>query len=171
VNIMSPVAVKPPGGDPGRGSRPDVSRKATICAASASEIIECDLIGSEPDVNATYRYAQTNTIDVGGAKFACRQLGQDTGVPVIFLNHLGPVLDNWDPRIIDGIAAKHRGVTCDNRGIGASAGSTPDSAAAMARDTVAFARALGFEQVDLLGFSLGGFIAQVSDAVICEDRC
>jgi len=117
--------------------------------------------GPEPDVNATYRYAQTNTVDVGGAKFAYRQLGQDTGVPVIFLNHLGAVLDNWDPRIIDGIAAKRRVVTFDNRGIGASAGSTPDSVAAMARDAVAFIRALGFEQVDLLGFSLGGFIAQV----------
>jgi pimeloyl-ACP methyl ester carboxylesterase len=112
-------------------------------------------------VNATYRYAQTNTIDVGGAKFAYRQLGQDTGVPVIFLNHLGAVLDNWDPRIIDGIAAKRRVITFDNRGIGASAGSTPDSVAAMAQDAVAFIRALGFEQVDLLGFSLGGFIAQV----------
>jgi pimeloyl-ACP methyl ester carboxylesterase len=117
--------------------------------------------GPEPDVNATYRYAQTNTVDVGGAKFAYRQLGQDTGVPVIFLNHLGAVLDNWDPRIIDGIAAKRRVITFDNRGIGASAGSTPDSVAAMARDAVAFIRALGFEQVDLLGFSLGGFIAQV----------
>jgi pimeloyl-ACP methyl ester carboxylesterase len=116
--------------------------------------------GPEPDVNATYRYAQTNTVDVGGAKFAYRQLGQDTGVPVIFLNHLGAVLDNWDPRIIDGIAAKRRVITFDNRGIGASAGSTPDSVAAMAQDAVAFIRALGFEQVDLLGFSLGGFIAQ-----------
>jgi len=74
---------------------------------------------------------------------------------------LGAVLDNWDPRIIDGIAAKRRVITFDNRGIGASAGSTPDSVAAMARDAVAFIRALGFEQVDLLGFSLGGFIAQV----------
>jgi pimeloyl-ACP methyl ester carboxylesterase len=117
--------------------------------------------GPQPDLIATYRYAQTNTIDIGGARFAYRQLGQDTGVPVIFLNHLGAVLDNWDPRIIDGIAAKHRVITFDNRGIGASEGSTPDSVAAMARDAVAFIRALGFEQVNLFGFSLGGFIAQV----------
>ena len=98
--------------------------------------------GPEPDLTATYRYAQTNTVDVGGAKFAYRQLGQDTGVPVIFLNHLGAVLDNWDPGIIDSIAAKHRVITFDNQGIGASAGSTPDSVAAMARDAVAFIRAL-----------------------------
>jgi pimeloyl-ACP methyl ester carboxylesterase len=100
-------------------------------------------------------------IDVGGAIFAYRQLGASNGVPVIFLNHLGAVLDNWDPRVVDGIAARHRVVTFDNRGIGASEGSTPDSVEEMARDAVAFIRALGFEQVDLLGFSLGGFITQV----------
>jgi pimeloyl-ACP methyl ester carboxylesterase len=100
-------------------------------------------------------------IDVGGAKFAYRQLGASNGVPVIFLNHLGAVLDNWDPRVVDGIAARHRVITFDNRGTGASQGSTPDSVEAMARDAVAFIRALGFEQVELLGFSLGGFITQV----------
>src|SRR5438034_11065506 len=112
-------------------------------------------------LSTTYKHAQTNTVDVGGAKFAYRQLGADTGVPVIFLNHLGAVLDNWDARVVDGIAARHRVITFDNRGIGASEGSTPDTVKAMARDAVAFIRALGFEQVDLLGFSLGGMITQV----------
>ena len=83
-------------------------------------------------LSTTYKHAQTNTVDVGGAKFAYRQLGVDTGVPVIFLNHLGAVLDNWDPRVVDGIAARHRVITFDNRGIGASQGSTPDSVEAMA---------------------------------------
>src|SRR6184192_2492521 len=100
-------------------------------------------------------------IDVGGANFAYRQLGASNGVPVIFLNHLGAVLDNWDPRVIDGVAARHRVIAFDNRGIGASKGSTPSFVEAMARDAVAFIRALGFDQVDLLGFSLGGFVAQV----------
>src|SRR5437764_6253955 len=103
--------------------------------------------------STAYKNAPTKTVDVGGAKFAYRQLGADTGVPVIFLNHLGAVLDNWDPRVVDGIAARHRVITFDNRGVGASEGSTPDSVEAMARDAVAFIRALGFEQVDLLGFS------------------
>jgi pimeloyl-ACP methyl ester carboxylesterase len=100
-------------------------------------------------------------IDVGGANFAYRQLGASNGVPVIFLNHLGAVLDNWDPRVIDGVAARHRVITFDNRGVGASEGSTPDSVEAMARDAVAFIRALGFAQVDLVGFSLGGMVSQV----------
>jgi pimeloyl-ACP methyl ester carboxylesterase len=112
-------------------------------------------------VSATYKDAPTETIDIGGTRFAYRRLGADTGVPVIFLHHLGAVLDNWDPRVIDGIAAEHRVIAFDNRGIGASKGSTPTSVAAMARDAVAFIRALGFDRVDLLGFSLGGFVAQV----------
>ncbi len=112
-------------------------------------------------LSTTYKDAPTRTVDVGGARFAYRQLGTDTGVPVIFLHHLAAVLDNWDPRIIDGIAARHRVITFDNRGVGASQGSTPDSIEAMAHDAVAFIRALGFEQVDLLGFSMGGFVTQV----------
>jgi pimeloyl-ACP methyl ester carboxylesterase len=61
----------------------------------------------------------------------------------------------------DGIAAEHRVITFDNRGVGASHGSTPDTIEAMAYDAVAFIRTFGFDQVDLLGFSMGGFIAQV----------
>ena len=84
-----------------------------------------------------------------------------TGVPVVFLTHLAAVLDNWDPRVVDGIAAKHRVITFDNRGVGASTGSTPNTIQAMAKDAVTFIRALGLDQVDLLGFSMGGMIAQV----------
>lgn len=108
-----------------------------------------------------YKDAPTKTVEIDGARFAYRQLGPNGGTPVIFLNHLGAVLDNWDPRVVDGIAARHRVITFDNRGIGASKGRTPQSVAEMARDAVAFIRALGFDQVDLLGFSLGGFVAQV----------
>ncbi len=109
----------------------------------------------------TYANAPNRTVDVGGTRFAYRELGAMSGVPVIFLNHLAAVLDNWDPRVVDGIAAKHRVIVFDNRGIGASEGSTPDTIEAMARDAIAFIRALGFEQVDLLGFSLGGMVSQV----------
>jgi pimeloyl-ACP methyl ester carboxylesterase len=112
-------------------------------------------------VITTYKDAPTKTVDIGGARFAYRQLGPDSGTPVIFLNHLAAVLDNWDPRVVDGIAARHRVITFDNRGVGASQGKTPRSVAAMARDAVAFIQALGHNQVDLLGFSLGGFVAQV----------
>ncbi len=112
-------------------------------------------------LNTTWKNAPTHTIDVGGVQFAYRQLGPDTGVPVIFLTHLAAVLDNWDPRVVDGIAAKHRVITFDNRGVGASGGSTPTTIEEMASDAVTFIRALGFDQVDLFGFSMGGMIAQV----------
>jgi pimeloyl-ACP methyl ester carboxylesterase len=103
----------------------------------------------------------TRTVDVGGVPFAYRELGPDTGVPVVFLHHLMAVLDDWDPRVIDGIAAHRRVITFDNRGIGASSGSVPDDIEQMGRDAIAFIRALGLAKVDLLGFSLGGGVAQM----------
>jgi len=109
----------------------------------------------------SYTGAPTRTTAAGGVSFAYRELGPKTGVPVIFLTHLAAVLDNWDPRVVDSIAAKHQVITFDNRGVGASTGSTPDTIAAMANDAVTFIRALGLGQVDLLGFSMGGMIAQV----------
>lgn len=109
----------------------------------------------------TWKNAPTKSIDVGGTRFAYRELGPDAGVPIIFLNHLAAELDRWDPQVVDGIAAERRVIVFDNRGIGASEGSTPNSIEAMARDAIAFIRALGFDQVDLLGFSLGGFVSQV----------
>ena len=112
-------------------------------------------------VDVTWKDTPTRHIDVGGVTFAYRELGADAGVPLVFLHHLTAVLDDWDPRVIDGIAATRRVITFDNRGIGASGGSVPHSVEAMARDAVAFIRALGLDQVDLLGFSLGGGVAQV----------
>jgi pimeloyl-ACP methyl ester carboxylesterase len=111
--------------------------------------------------NMTWKTAPTHTINAGGVQFAYRELGPSGGVPVVFLTHLAAVLDNWDPRVVDGIAGRHRVITFDNRGVGASSGSTPTTIEAMARDAVTFIRALGFDQVDLFGFSMGGMIAQV----------
>src|SRR5687767_3829926 len=112
-------------------------------------------------LNTTWKAAPTHTIHAGGVGFAYRQLGPATAVPVVFLTHLAAVLDNWDPRVVDGIAAKHRVITFDNRGVGGSSGSTPTTIQEMARDAVTFIRALGLDQVDLFGFSMGGMIAQV----------
>ena len=112
-------------------------------------------------LDTTWENAPTQTINAGGVQFAYRQLGPASGVPVVFLTHLAAVLDNWDPRVVDGIAADHRVITFDNRGVGASSGSTPTTIEEMARDAVTFIRALGFDQVDLFGFSMGGMIAQV----------
>ena len=106
--------------------------------------------------NVAWKNVPTCTIDVGGVPFAYRELGPSSGVPVIFLHHLMAVLDDWDPRVIDGIAAHRRVITFDNRGVGASGGSVPHTVEEMGRDAIAFIRALGLTKIDLLGFSLGG---------------
>ncbi|HEX2382077.1 MAG TPA: alpha/beta hydrolase [Acidimicrobiales bacterium] len=103
----------------------------------------------------------TLTVDVGGTQFAYRELGASSAVPVVFLHHFTAVLDDWDPRVIDGIAAEHRVIAFDNRGVGATGGSVPHSVEEMGRDAIAFIRALGLEKVDLFGFSLGGGVAQM----------
>src|SRR5215216_4819786 len=78
-------------------------------------------------LNRKWQNATTYSINAGGVEFAYRQLGPRTGVPVVFLTHLAAVLDNWDPRVVDGIAAKHRVITFDNRGVGASSGGCSSS--------------------------------------------
>ncbi|MDR3079582.1 MAG: alpha/beta hydrolase [Streptomyces sp.] len=107
-----------------------------------------------------YKNAPTRTVSADGVDFAHRRLGPDGGTPLILLNHLGAVLDNWDPRVVDGLAAHRHVIAFDNRGIGATGGATPRTVAEMAQDAVRFIRALGLPKVDLLGFSLGGFVAQ-----------
>jgi len=109
---------------------------------------------------STWKDTPTHTIDVGGTSFAYRQLGPRGGIPLVFLHHFTAVLDDWDPRVIDPIAQQRHVITFDNRGIGASGGKVPHTIAAMAADAAAFIRALGHDHVDLLGFSIGGAVAQ-----------
>jgi pimeloyl-ACP methyl ester carboxylesterase len=109
----------------------------------------------------TFQNVKTQTINVGGTDFYYRKLGaNNSGVPIIFLNHLAATMDNCDPRIMDGISSKHQIICFDNRGVGATKGKTPKTIAEMAKDARAFIHALGYEKVDLIGFSLGGFISQ-----------
>src|SRR3984957_18394621 len=109
----------------------------------------------------TWKDTPTRKIDVNGVEFAYRELGTGADIPVVFLHHLTAVLDDWDPRIIDGIAAHHRVIAFDNRGVGATGSSVPPTIEQMGADAIAFIRALGLERVDLFGFSLGGGVAQM----------
>lgn len=103
----------------------------------------------------------TRKITAGGVEFAYRELGTDNpGTPIVCLIHLAAVLDNWDPRVIDGLAAKHHVIAFDNRGVGASSGVPASSMEEMASDAITFIEGMGFDQVDLFGFSMGGMIAQ-----------
>ncbi|WP_329455193.1 alpha/beta fold hydrolase [Streptomyces sp. NBC_01497] len=105
--------------------------------------------------------AVTKTVDVSGVPFAYREVGTPGGVPLVLLHHVTAVLDDWDPAVVDGLAAERRVILVDLRGIGGSGGTAPDNFEAMAEDAVAFLAALRLDTVDLLGYSLGGIVAQV----------
>lgn len=107
-----------------------------------------------------YIDAPTGVITAAGSRFAYREVGPRGGIPVVVLNHWGAVLDNFDPRIIDGLATRHHVIAVNYRGIGASGGLAPLTIDEMARDAIALIRALGHSTVDLMGFSLGGMVAQ-----------
>jgi len=113
------------------------------------------------DLKVDWANVPTRTLTAGGVDFAYRELGkQHSGVPVVFLIHLAAVLDNWDPRVVDGFAAKRRVIAFDNRGVGATSGAPSTSIEQMARDAITFIRGMNLDPVDLFGFSMGGMIAQ-----------
>jgi pimeloyl-ACP methyl ester carboxylesterase len=95
-----------------------------------------------------------------GIEFAYRDTGGEGGVPLVLVQHFRGNLDNWDPALIDALAATRRVITFDNAGVGGSTGTTPDTIEQMARDAIAFIASLQLSQVDLLGFSIGSFVAQ-----------
>lgn len=96
-----------------------------------------------------------------GVEYAYRDTGGGAGgVPLVLLQHFRGNLDNWDPALIDALAATRRVVTFDNAGVGGSSGSTPHTIEQMARDAIAFLAATEVSQADLLGFSIGSFVAQ-----------
>jgi pimeloyl-ACP methyl ester carboxylesterase len=110
---------------------------------------------------ASWAQVQTQTLAAGGVDFAYRELGkQHGGTPLVLLNHLAAVLDSWDPRVVDGIAARRHVIVFNNRGVGASTGTPSNSMEQMADDAINFIKATGFRKVDLLGFSMGGMVAQ-----------
>jgi pimeloyl-ACP methyl ester carboxylesterase len=107
-----------------------------------------------------YTDASTQQLTAGnGIDYAYRDLGEGD-VPLVPLQHFRGNLDNWDPALIDALAADRQVVTFDNVGVGATSGTTPDTIEAMARGAIAFIDALGLQRVDLLGFSIGSFVAQ-----------
>ena len=96
-----------------------------------------------------------------GVDYAYRDTGGGAGeVPLVLLQHFRGNLDNWDPALIDALVSARRVVTFDNAGVGGSTGSTPDTIEQMAHDAIAFLTAMQFSRVDLLGFSIGSFVAQ-----------
>jgi len=94
-----------------------------------------------------------------GVEFAYRETGRGDG-PLVLLQHFRGNLDNWDPALVDALASDRRVIAFDKAGVGGSSGATPHTVAEMALDAIAFVEAMGLEHVDVLGFSLGSFVAQ-----------
>jgi len=113
-----------------------------------------------PQSFATLETAPTQYIEGRRSRFAYRRLGPSIGTPLILLQHFSGNIDAWDPAVVNALAADRPVIAFDNAGVGRSTGQTPDNVAAMARDAVDFINLLGFPEVDLLGFSLGGRVAQ-----------
>jgi pimeloyl-ACP methyl ester carboxylesterase len=108
----------------------------------------------------SYSDASTQGVVAGNAiEYAYRDLGAGD-VPLVLLQHFRGNLDNWDPALVDALAADRRVVTFDNVGVGGTTGRTPNTIEAMAHDAIAFLEAMEFQRVDLLGFSIGSFVAQ-----------
>jgi pimeloyl-ACP methyl ester carboxylesterase len=108
----------------------------------------------------THQTAPTQYAEANGIRFAYRRFGKSGGVPVVFNMHFTGTMDHWDPAVTNGLAHDREVILFDNTGISGSSGEVPTSIEEMADNAAAFTRALGLRQVDALGFSLGGFVAQ-----------
>jgi pimeloyl-ACP methyl ester carboxylesterase len=105
--------------------------------------------------------APTQYVTVGDNTYAYRQFGSGPRAPLLFLQHFTGTLDNWDPAVTDPLAQGRSVILFENAGIGRSSGRVPSTVAGMADHATKFLDALGLTRVDVLGFSLGGMVAQV----------
>jgi pimeloyl-ACP methyl ester carboxylesterase len=108
----------------------------------------------------THVTAPTQFVEANGIRFAYRRFGKQAGVPLLFMQHFRGGMDNWDPAVTDGLAGGRPVILFNNAGVASSSGETPDTIDAMADHAADFVNALRLSQVDVLGFSIGGYVAQ-----------
>src|ERR1700756_5291446 len=108
----------------------------------------------------THQTAPTQFVEANGIRFAYRRFGKTGGVPIVMNIHFRGTMDHWDPVITDGLAERREVILFDNAGVGASSGEVPATFPDMARDAIAFIKELGIGKADVLGYSIGGKIAQ-----------
>jgi pimeloyl-ACP methyl ester carboxylesterase len=112
------------------------------------------------EATSAYDATPTHFVSVKGIDFAYRRFGVDHGPPLVLMTHFRASMDNWDPALLDAIARERTVIAFDNRGVAGTGGTTPGTYRAMADDASEFIAALGYDEVDVLGFSIGGAIAQ-----------
>jgi pimeloyl-ACP methyl ester carboxylesterase len=113
-----------------------------------------------PMSNDTHETAATRFVQVEDVRFAYRRFGRPAGHPLLLLNYFAANMDDWDPKVTNGLAVEREVILLDNAGVGSSTGETPSTVAAMTKDCAEFCRGLDLRNFDVVGFSLGGMIAQ-----------
>jgi pimeloyl-ACP methyl ester carboxylesterase len=108
----------------------------------------------------THQTAPTQFVEANGIRFAYRRFGNAAGTPLVLNQHFTGTMDHWDPAVTDALAKDREVVLFNNAGVSSSSGEVPTSIEGMAAYAIAFVRALGLSKVDVLGFSIGGFVAQ-----------
>jgi pimeloyl-ACP methyl ester carboxylesterase len=108
----------------------------------------------------THQTAPTQFVEANGIRFAYRRLGNTGGLPLVFNQHFTGTMDHWDPAVTDGLAKDREVILFNNAGISSSSGEVPTTFEEMGANAIAFIKALGLRKVDVLGFSIGGFVAQ-----------
>jgi pimeloyl-ACP methyl ester carboxylesterase len=111
-------------------------------------------------MTTTHDTAPTRFVEANGIRFAYRRFGKQGGIPLVFNQHYTGTMDYWDPAVTDGLARDRDVILFNNAGVANSSGETPSSFQDMGANAIAFIRALGLDQVDVLGISIGGFVAQ-----------
>jgi pimeloyl-ACP methyl ester carboxylesterase len=114
----------------------------------------------EQTTPTSHNTAETRVVEAAGIEFAYRRFGRQAGMPLVMLQHFRGNLDNWDPALTDALAVERDIILVDYPGVGSSTGAPSSTIAETARQMIAFVGALGLDRVDLLGFSIGGFVAQ-----------
>src|ERR1700738_4406227 len=108
----------------------------------------------------SHQTAPTQFVEANGIRFAYRRFGKLDGVPLVFNQHFTGTMDHWDPAVTDGLATEREVILFNNAGVSSSSGAVPTSVEQMGANAIAFVKALALQQVDVLGFSIGGFVAQ-----------
>jgi pimeloyl-ACP methyl ester carboxylesterase len=108
----------------------------------------------------THQTAPTQFVEANGVRFAFRRFGKTGGVPLVFNMHFNGTMDHWDPMVTDGFAKDREVILFNNAGISSSSGEVPTTIQQMGANAIAFIEALGLTTVDVLGFSIGGYVAQ-----------
>src|SRR5258705_11850110 len=119
-----------------------------------------EMLQARPEMIHDHQTAPTQFVEANGIRFAYRRFGKPDGVPLVFNQHFTGTMDHWDPAVTDGFAKDREVILFNNAGFSSSSGEGPTSIEGMAANAITFIGALGLSKVDVLGFSIGGFVAQ-----------